>query len=188
MKRRRPTIAQRIPVFLGCEGESEQAYGQLLNELLRELDLPVHLEVVPLTSGAGDPIARLKRAGQEVKHREKRRSEFKHKFILIDSDQVANNAQRRHEAEGLAHDLGIGIIWQELCHETLLLHHIQGFTTHQPPTAALALSALRGQWPEYQKPMTRVALSKRLSLADVRRAAGVEPALSAFLQDIKLLP
>jgi hypothetical protein len=40
MTSRRRIIPQRMPVFLGCEGESEQAYGQVLNDLLREAGRP----------------------------------------------------------------------------------------------------------------------------------------------------
>ena len=63
---RRPIIKPKTPIFLGCEGESEQAYGQLLNDLLQAEGRPVHLEVVNLSPGAGDPIARLRRAAQEI--------------------------------------------------------------------------------------------------------------------------
>lgn len=119
--RRQPIIPQRRPIFLGCEGESEQAYGQLLNDLLRAANRPFHLEVVNLNPGAGDPIARLRKAGQEIARRRLRRPEFYLKAILMDSDQVDGDAQRRQQAEQLARDLDIRIIWQIPCHEALLL-------------------------------------------------------------------
>jgi len=188
MKRRRPAILQKTPIFFGCEGESEQAYGQLLNDLLREAGKPFHLDVVNLNPGAGDPIARLRRAKQEVARRHQRRPEFHLKVVLMDSDQVDADAQRRQEVERLAQDLDIMIIWQEPCHEAVLLRHLDGFAQHRPPTSASAAVALRNAWPDYRKPMTRVQLAQRIALDEVRRAAVVEEALSAFLREIMLLP
>ena len=62
MSRHRPTIPRRKPIFLGCEGESEQAYGQFINELARAEGLHVHIEVVNLSPGTGDPVSRMLRA------------------------------------------------------------------------------------------------------------------------------
>jgi hypothetical protein len=186
--RRRPVILQRVPIFFGCEGESEQAYGQVLNDLLREANRPFHLEVVNLNPGAGDPIARLRRAEQEIARRRLRRAEFRLKVVLMDSDQVAADARRRQQAEQLARDFDIRIIWQEPCHEAILLRHLDGFDRNRPPTSADAEAALRGAWPDYRKPMTKVQLARRIVLDAVRRAAAVEPSLSEFFHYIKLLP
>lgn len=48
MRRRHAHVPARKLVFLGCEGESEQAYGQFLNDIVRQKDLPFHIEVVNL--------------------------------------------------------------------------------------------------------------------------------------------
>ncbi len=91
MRKNRAFVPQRRPIFLGCGGESEQAYGQVLNDLLRQANLPFHLEVVNLNPGAGDPFARLKRAGEKITRRRTTRSDFYLKLVLMDSDQVDNN-------------------------------------------------------------------------------------------------
>jgi hypothetical protein len=187
MKERRRTILQRAPVFLGCEGDSEQAYGQLLNDLLKESRKAFHIEVVNLNPGAGDPLARVRRAEQEIARRSQRRSEFQFKAILMDTDQVHHDPDRRLTVERLARDQGIGVIWQEPCHEAFLLRHLEGFTQKRPPTSALALATLRSTWPEYQ-PMTKIKLARKIALEAVYRAAVVEPALSLFLHQIALLP
>ena len=186
MRKRRPIIVQRTPIFFGCEGESEQGYAQLLNDLLRAANIPVHLEVVNLNPGAGDPIARLRKAELEIARRSRRRSEFAGKLILM--DQVDGNAQRRQQAEQLAHQLGVRIIWQEPCHEAFLLRHLDGFEQNRPPTTQVAVNALRAAWPEYGKPMTKILLSRRIGILEVRRAAGVEALIAAFLREIKLIP
>jgi hypothetical protein len=188
MTSRRRTIPQRTPIFPGCEGESEQAYGQVLNDLLREAKRPVHLEVVNLNPGAGDPIARLRKAQQEIIRRRQRRSEFRLQVVLMDSDQVDADSERRQQAERCAQELGIVIIWQEPCHEAMLLRHLDGFAYNRPLTSAAAAAALKAVWPDYRKPMTRIQLARLVGLDAVRRAAAVEPSLSAFLCEITLLP
>lgn len=186
MRYRRSRISQRAPIFLGCEGESEQAYGQLLNDLLQAFQLPVHLEVVNLSPGAGDPLARLRRANQVIARRRIRRSDFVSRAILMDSDQVERDSERRIEAERFAGELAIRIIWQEPCHEALLLRHLEGFAQHRPPTSAGAATLLAGVWPQYKKPMTKTLLSRRIGLTEVLRAAAVETELAAFLREIGL--
>jgi hypothetical protein len=184
---RRPIIKPKTPIFLGCEGESEQAYGQLLNDLLQTEGCPVHLEVVNLSPGAGDPIARLRRATQEIARRRQRRSEFARRAVLLDLDQVQNDSKRRQQADQLANQLDIRIIWQEPCHEALLLRHLDGFAQHRPPSTHASTIALKAAWPQYAKPMTKIRLSRRIGREDVQRAATVEPALAAFLREVGLL-
>ena len=92
------------------------------------------------------------------------------------------------DAERLAGDHGIKLIWQAPCHEALLLRHLPGRASDRPPTSKLAQSALKAVWPEYEKPMSPASLSKRIDLAGLRRAAAVEPGLKEFLSDIGLDP
>jgi len=186
MNNRRAKIPQKRPFFLGCEGESEQAYGQLLNEVMRRLEIPVHIEVVNLNPGAGDPIARLRRAAKEITRRQSRRSQFAGKAILTDSDQVKNDHPRRDRTLLLAHELGIKIIWQEPCHEAFLLRHLPGCGTAQPPETRTATRALLEQWPDYRKPMTRVQLEKKIGIIEIQQAARFEPGLKEFLQEVRL--
>ncbi len=185
MTRRRSIIAQRKPIFLGCEGESEQAYGQVLNDLVREKHF--HLEVVNLSPGAGDPITRLRKADREITRRRQRRSEFLLRAVLMDSDLVDRDVQLRWQAEQFAKSLRIRIIWQEPCHEAFLLRHLDRFAQNRPPTSTSAEAALKVAWPDYHKAMTKMQLARRIDLDAVRRAACVEPALYAFLHEIRLV-
>jgi hypothetical protein len=187
MRRRRASIPPRTPVFLGCEGESEQAYGRLLSDLARDLSLPIHIEVVTLNPGAGDPSALLRRAKQEIDRRSKRRSEFRFAAVLIDSDRVEREPQLRQTVETFALDHGISIVWQQPCHEALLLRHFDGFATRRPPTAALSTQRLIEIWPNYRKPATKQQLARQISLEGVRRAATQDSALAAFLERIGLI-
>jgi hypothetical protein len=159
-----------------------------LNDLLRDRTLPFHLEVVNLSPGAGDPSARLRKAAQEIVRRRKRRSEFGLRVALLDSDQIDRDVQLRRQANRLAQELDIRIIWQEPCHEAFLLRHLDGFAQNRPPTCAFAEAILKSDWPDYRKPMTKIQLARRIDLDAVRRAAAVEPSLSAFLSEVNLIP
>lgn len=187
MRRRRPFIEPKRPIFLGCEGRSEVGYGSFLARLAEDADLRVHLEILELTPGAGDPLGRVERAGTRITHLRTRRGTFAHKFILLDGDQRDENPQRTAQAIALAARLGMELIWQEPCHEAMLLRHLPGRAANRPPTTPAACLALAGAWPEYAKPMTRIDLSKKLGLESVLRAAVVEPGLSSLLQAMGLL-
>ena len=88
------------------------------------------------------------------------------------------------DAEHLAREHDIRLIWQEPCHEALLLRHLPGRASDRPPTSKLALTALKAVWKEYEKPMSAASLSRRIDMAGLRRAAAAEPGLREFLNDI----
>lgn len=187
MTRRRPIIEPKRPSYLGCEGQSEVAYGQVLNDLLRSARLPVHLHVEALVPGAGDPLARVERALMRIARRERQRVKFEFKAILLDSDQAAKEPQRARRAKQVAREHGIRLIWQVPCHEALLLRHMPNCSARRPPTCADAEQALKRIWPGYEKPMPRARLAERINLGAVRQAAEVEPDLKAFVGTIGLL-
>lgn len=188
MRRHRPIIQPKKPVFIGCEGESEAAYSQVLNDLLRATALPVHLHVDILAPGAGDPLARVQRALQRIAEHERRRAKLWLKAILMDSDQAANVPRRVAEASRLATEHGITLIWQNPCHEALLLRHMPNCSDRRPPNSHVAEQALKRVWPEYEKPMARAQLAERITRDAIRQAAGAEPELRTFLEGIGLLP
>lgn len=186
MNRRRPTIPQRKPIFIGCEGESEQGYAGFLQDLIHEADLRVHLNVEVLR--AGDPLARIELAIKKLEHARKKRVNFTDRFVFLDTDQLALSADRAHRARELAAANGISVIWQEPCFEALLLRHFAGRIGHRPLTNPATEAALRQEWPQYQKPMSRAELARMIDRAAVMRAAGVENDLLALLRCIGLAP
>lgn len=187
MSRRPPHIPQRTPIFVGCEGESEASYVALLQELALANGAQIHVHIEPLTPGVGDPLARVERAVARLARLRGRRAPFAHTFILLDSDQLLLNRERADRARREAANAGLSMIWQEPCHEALLLRHLDGRADRRPMTSAASLQALEREWPEYQKPMTRHDLSRRLDLASVRRAGAVHPELRALLATLSLL-
>ena len=184
---RRAKIRPKKPVYLGCEGKSEVAYGQLINDLLDTCGLAFFIRTDGL-SPAGDPLTRVERAVQRIIELERNRGTFYLKAILMDSDQTAHNPERGLWAKQLARQKNINLIWQKPCHEALLLRHMPSCSTLKPPTCPNAKRDLKAKWPEYDKPMPRARLVKRISLDAIRQAAEVEPDLRVFLEDIDLLP
>lgn len=187
MSRRPPHIPQRVPIFVGCEGESEAAYIALLQALANDAGAHVHISIELLTPGAGDPLARVTRALAHLARLRGRRTAFAHAFVLMDSDQLALDPVRGERARRDAAAGGLTLIWQEPCHEALLLRHLPGRADRRPGNSGDALQALRRDWPEYAKPMTRRELQRRLDLVTVRQAGAAHPELASLLRVIGLL-
>jgi len=183
MSPRRHIIQPKAPVFLGCEGASEVAYGQLLNDFLRDLGLPFHLEVVSLNPGAGDPENLLRRARQKIAEWQNRRSVFRHRFVLIDIDRAVG---RVTQIEAAAQDARIEIVWQRPNHEGLLLRHFLETERTRPHDSGDAKNLLVRHWPDYKKGMPRQQLARRIDLTSVRRAASHEADLLSLLRRIRL--
>lgn len=186
-RRRAPHIEQRRPVFIGCEGASEASYASFLQDLLRNQGLPVHLVIRELGPGAGDPLSRIERAVRILAQLRRTRSAPTERFALLDSDQAAADPQRADRAKRIANDHNITIVWQRPCFEAVLLRHLPNRATRQPPDSPEATRTLEREWPGYQKPMTRAALSLRINHAAVLQAASVEPELSALLRCLGLI-
>jgi len=186
-RRRPPHILQRRPVYIGCEGASEASYAGLLQDMLRNADLAVHLVIEELGPGAGDPLARIEMAVRRLAHLRKARTAPAERFALLDADQAARDPQRAERARRIAADNNITIIWQDPCFEAVLLRHLDGKTGHRPPDTPGAVKALQKEWVEYAKPMSRANLAKRIDRAAVLRAAAVEPELEALLRCLGLI-
>lgn len=186
-RRRSPSIPQRKPVYIGCEGESEISYAGFLQDLIHEAGLSIHLVVEKLGPGAGDPLARMERARQRLARLSKTRILPADRFVLLDFDQAARDPIRAAAAQCIAAQMRIVIVWQRPCLEAMLLRHMAGQATRRPSDSRGAERALVAEWPEYRKPMTRAHLARRLDLAAVRRAATVEPDLGKLLTCLKLI-
>lgn len=185
MSRGRPHIQQRKPIFIGCEGESEQGYAGFLQDLIRDAELHVHLNIEVLSGG--DPQSRIEQAVKRLKRQRQTRTNFNDKFVFLDTDQLALNADRAHRARQIAEANGITIIWQEPCFEGILLRHFAGRSTHRPPTSQAIKAAIRQEWLEYEKPMSRAELAKKIDREAVIRAAKVEEELMQLLRCIGLV-
>ena len=175
------------PVFIGCEGESERGYGQMLSAMIRQNKLPFHLETVCLNPGSGSPAACVDRANREILRWERNRSvKFSLKVVMLDTDTVDDNPAEKVNVDRAADDAGIRIIWQSPCHEAFLLRHFQGHERDAPITSSLALLALLRVWPGYKKAMSSLHLAKQIKVDNLRLSASVQPDFLELLKHIKL--
>jgi hypothetical protein len=152
MRRYRGSIAPRRRIFLGCEGSSEQAYGTLLGRLARDRpNMHVHIDVVRLNPGAGDPLALVERALQEVARNERGRVPYAIKALLLDRDRIGQAPHRDGQIRVRAREGGLLLIWQEPVHEGFLLRHLLGCEHLRPPKDR-CLPRLQREWSTYTKP------------------------------------
>ncbi|MFX1671044.1 hypothetical protein PWR63_01850 [Paraburkholderia sp. A2WS-5] len=186
-RRRAPHIPQKRQIYIGCEGASEVGYAALLQDFINEAGLPVHLKIDELAPGAGDPLARVELAVMRIGMLAKKRIAPAAAFVLLDTDQIALDQQRANRARRLAIDNDITIVWQESCFEAVLLRHLPNRAANRPPDSRAAEQAITREWPEYEKPMSRAALARRITLDSVLQAAGVEPDLAGLLRSLELL-
>ena len=184
----RRTIPQRRRLFIGCEGESEQAYVAVLARLADDARLAVHLDAVLLQPGGGDPLAIVERAALRADEREGRRGDpYARRFVLLDDDKLGQAPQRDQRIAGVAASAGLRLIWQRPCHEALLLRHLEGCGQLQPATTPVAGQQLIQRWATYEKAMPAARLAERLDQAAIVRVGAVEAELALLLQEIGLI-
>ncbi|WP_439532727.1 RloB domain-containing protein [Polymorphobacter sp.] len=186
MSRRRPFRPQRVPIFIGCEGESERGYVAFLSRLVEEAGLAVHLDPVVLQPGGGDPLAIVERARKRLSEGRRKQTAYAAKFVMLDRDKLGQAPARDAQVAAVAAGAGLSLIWQDPCHEAMLLRHLEACATLRPRTTPLAESALIQRWPAYSKPMDGAGLSRRLDHAALLRAIAVEPELALMVKAIGL--
>lgn len=180
----RKQIPQRQPIFVGCEGHSEGAYAALIQDFARERNLHIHLQIKVLAPGAGDPLARVKRAVQEIVKLKKHRTRPAHCFIFLDHDQADRDPIGARSAIEEATRHRIQLIWQRPCFEAMLLRHLPQQGNRRPTDSASAMTALTSLWPNYKKGLPRAALASKLTWQSVIQAAQAEVDLHHFLRTL----
>jgi hypothetical protein len=184
--RRGRGIPRRVRIFFGCEGESEQGYGALLQHLADEARDP-HVALDLQVIGGGDPFAIVEEACRRAKKQAHKYGEFAVRAVLLDRDKLGQTPARDAQIPTLAAANKLLLIWAEPCFEGLLLRHIPGCQTLRPTTSGAARAALLRQWPAYTKPMGSARLITRIGNSEIRAAAAVEPELNTFLRSIQFL-
>jgi hypothetical protein len=187
MNRRPAHRPLKRQIYIGCEGASEAGYAALLQDFINKADLPFYLKIDDLGRGAGDPLARVEMAVVHIAQQARRRVSPDACFILLDNDQVALDTQRAKRAQRMAAQNNITLVWQDPCFEAVLLRHLPHRATHRPPDSRHAEEALVREWPEYEKPMSRVLLARLIDMDAVTRAAAVEPGLAKLLRTVELI-
>lgn len=116
---------KRLRFFLGCEGKSEKAYGQFVQDVALEKDLFVTFDFCEC--GGGDPFVIANKAIRECGSRDSVDYPFMGRFLLIDSDRLDDMS---HSDVTKLLDLllknNFVTVWQDPDHEGLLLRHFKG--------------------------------------------------------------
>ena len=180
---RRRTIERRGRIFLGCEGESEQGYGVLLQRLADSAGLKIHI-VIKNLQPAGDPLALAEKAVRQF-DKERQKAPFIGKVIMLDVERLDEPRERGRRALELLTREQFTAVWQRPDHEGLLLRHFPEHE-HDDPPRGRAMAALQGVWPGYRKNTAAADLQRQLTLDHVSRAARVTPELNSFLRVIGL--
>jgi hypothetical protein len=181
MRQRRAQIAARHRFFLGCEGESEQSYGRLLQQIADEEIPHLHIHLDIQVFQGGDPLAIVTAAYRTAHQLAKNHGRFRARAVLLDTDRRGQNPERDREMERLVQREALVLVWQDPCHEALLLRHLESCQSLRPANSAAARIALSRQWPEYRKATAARQLALRIGLPQIQAAAGVELDLRAFL-------
>ena len=188
MKRPPMIRPQRAPIFIGCEGQSEMGYAGWLRNVIRDRDLPFHLELSDLGRGAGDPFSRIDLAIERVVRIERNREPFTGRYVFLDTDQLAADAGRADQARRRAADYNFTVIWQKPTHEAFLLRHLPGCDTRRPPDKRAADQALAREWAGYRKPTSSQEIERHLALEGAQKVARQLPELARLLLMIGLGP
>jgi RloB-like protein len=183
MRRRHTQIPPRRRVFLGCEGESERGYARVLQSFLEESGLHVRLLPVTLEPG-GDPLALIERAKRRIEEGQRNQDGYEQHAVLLDADRLGQKRDRDIRMRALAKSQRIELLWQDPCHEALLLRHLPGCAQRRPPQSAEALAELRRHWPAYEKGLSAQEIQKQIGGQQIRQAMTVEPQLRAFLNSL----
>jgi hypothetical protein len=180
-------IQQRVRIYLGCEGPSEQSYGKRLNEIADAAGLSLALDCNILQPGGGDPLALVQLAVRRIRQKTAKRGAFAQCAVLLDRDKLGQAPDRDQQIAALANKHKLWLIWQNPCHEAFLLRHFPDQTTKQPQTSELAGQALKRIWPDYRKEMPARDLAAMIDRSAVERVAEVEEDFRVFLQKIGLV-
>ena len=176
----------RTPFFLGCEGKSEEIYGQLIQSYA--WDIGLHVTFPPYKCNGGSPLVVATRSIAESINRDSKFRPIKAKFLLVDSDKLDD--MKKDDITKMKELLIANkfvTIWQKYNHEGFLLRHFKGHENDCPPKGQ-SLKALQKVWPNYEKgKMTLRDYRDNIKLDDIKRASGNHPRLRSFLKTIGLV-
>lgn len=179
---RRAFRLQRMPIFVGCEGESEENYATFLHRFLDRSRRDRFID--GYSCGGGDPLTIVERAIARLAQLERIREPYRLRALLLDEHLRGQDPGRDARCDALIARHGLICVWQRPCFEGMLLRHFDGQQARRPATTIDAERALRAVWPAYRKPEPAIELDRRLDAESIARARIVEPELDDLLARI----
>ena len=183
MPHRRPPVKPRRVIFIGVEGKSDRAFAQFLQRCCDQAGLHLHLAIK--TGHGGDSVDVVKETTRHLtKHSDKR--DISAKLVVLDSDRIEQDRQAGRDAQAVASESGLEVIFQNPNLEGLLLRLHQGHENRQI-AADDSTAELCKVWPEYSKSsLTADQLTGRFDVSDVQRAARHDDDLRTLLNVLGL--
>ena len=179
---RRRTIPKRRRIFIGAEGESERSLAKWLSDLCEEAGLHVHLDI--RVCGGGDSFGVVEYSVEQYRQR-KRHGPYSAALILLDADRIEGDRSRgRDPTKGLGGE-DLHLIYQKPNIEGLLIRLHRG-QENRFVSAGEVKRVLQRLWPDYAKPASAQALSRRFGLSDLQRAARYDDDLWQMLKILGL--
>ena len=181
--RRRPVVPPRRAFFIGVEGRSDEAFIALLQWCCDQEGLHVHLSAS--AAGGGGSLAVIEDAGRALVRSSSRR-QFADRLVLLDADRIEQDLREGDDASVAAGRYGLRLVYLRPNLEGLLFRLHSG-RERSRVTARHALQELQKLWPEYRKPPTADALTKRFMPDDLKRAALHDDELGMLLRTVGLM-
>ena len=183
MPHRRPPVKPRRVIFIGVEGKNDRAFAQFLQRCCDKEGLHLHLDIK--TGHGGDSVNVVKKTTRHLT-RHPGKQDISTKLVLLDSDRIEQDRQAGRDAQAVASESGLEIIFQNPNLEGLLLRLHQGYENRRIP-AGDSTAELCKVWPEYSKSsLTADQLTGRFDVSDVRRAARHDDELRTLLNVLGL--
>ena len=184
MPHRRPNqVEPRRVIFIGVEGKNDRAFAKFLQHCCDKDGLHLHLKIA--TGHGGSPVVVVQEATCHLtRHLDKK--DISAKLVLLDRDRIEQDRQAGRDAQAVASESGLKIIFQNPNLEGLLLRLHEGYESRKI-AAGDSMAELRKVWPEYSKSsLTADQLSGRFDVSDVRRAARHDEELRKLLEMLGL--
>lgn len=147
MPHRGPPVKPRRVIFIGVEGRSDRAFAQFLRRCCDKEGR--HLHVAIKTGNGGDSVDVVKETTRHLaRHPGKR--DISAKLVLPDGDRIEQDRQAGRDAQAVASESGLKIIFQNPNMEGLRLRLHEGHESRQIK-AGDSMTELQKVWPEYRK-------------------------------------
>lgn len=178
---------QKTTILLLCEGTSERSYGAFIQKLSDNDHKRYAFKSIicgKKGTGGGPLGSLLENAKVIIRGLNKNKRNYKHKFLILDTDLTPRGTQEFNLGVAAAKRMGIDLIWQEADHEGFLLRHFDGCGNHNKTNAQVDME-IKKHWRGYSKPLSSIELAKIIEVGHVVYAKNNVQSFGEFFEKIK---